>query len=194
MNTNWIWGLVGGLMIGAAASFYLLASGRIMGASGIIGGLIDRSGWSTWAERLAFLAGLALIPALLKPIYTVPVTTGITGNLGAIVVAGLLVGIGTRLANGCTSGHGVCGISRLSLRGMVGWRHAFGDAPEQTFAFDGGSDFVIEGLPLAEDTLLLEAGIGFDVAPGIVAGLSYSGQIGDGLEDHGLNASLGVHF
>ena len=115
MPMDWIWGLVGGLMIGAAASFYLLGSGRIMGASGIIGGLVDRTGWGTWAERVAFLAGLALVPAALKPLYTVPVETGITTN----VAAGLLVGVGTRLANGCTSGHGVCGISRFSLRGMA---------------------------------------------------------------------------
>jgi len=119
MPMDWIWGLVGGLMIGTAAAFYLLGSGRIMGASGIIGGLVDRTGWSTWAERVAFLAGLALVPALLKPLYTVPVETGVTSNLAAIVAAGLLVGVGTRIANGCTSGHGVCGISRLSLRGMV---------------------------------------------------------------------------
>lgn len=118
MEIDWIWGLVGGLMIGLAASFHLLVNGRIMGASGIIGGLVDRSGWSTWGERVAFLAGLALVPLLLKPVYNVPVQTNITGNILAIVIAGLLVGIGTRLANGCTSGHGVCGISRMSLRGI----------------------------------------------------------------------------
>jgi len=118
METDWIWGLVGGLMIGAAAAWHLLFNGRIMGASGIIGGLVDRTGWATWGERVAFIAGLALVPLLLRPVYNVPVVTNITGNLGAIVVAGLLVGIGTRLANGCTSGHGVCGISRFSLRGM----------------------------------------------------------------------------
>lgn len=119
MPMDWIWGLVGGLMIGAAASFYLLGSGRVMGASGIIGGLVDRSGWGTWAERLSFIAGLALIPALIRPVYNVPVVTNITDNLGVIVAAGLLVGIGTRIANGCTSGHGVCGISRLSMRGII---------------------------------------------------------------------------
>jgi uncharacterized protein len=119
MEMDWIWGLVGGLMIGASASFYLLVNGRIMGASGIIGGLVDRSGWSTWAERLSFIAGLALIPVLVKPVYTVPVATNITDNIPAVILAGLLVGVGTRLANGCTSGHGVCGISRFSLRGMA---------------------------------------------------------------------------
>ena len=118
MQIEWIWGLVGGLMIGLAASFHLMVNGRIMGASGIIGGLVDRSGWSTWAERVAFIAGLALVPLLVKPVYTVVVETNITENLYAVVFAGLLVGVGTRLANGCTSGHGVCGISRFSLRGI----------------------------------------------------------------------------
>jgi uncharacterized membrane protein YedE/YeeE len=119
IETDWIWGFAGGLMIGGAATLYLLVNGRIMGASGILGGLLDRSGWSTGAERAAFLAGLALVPAVLALIFFPGLSTNITGNFAAIVAAGLLVGIGTRLANGCTSGHGVCGISRLSLRGIV---------------------------------------------------------------------------
>ncbi|MFN3955334.1 MAG: YeeE/YedE family protein [Pararhodobacter sp.] len=118
MHIDWIWGLVGGLMIGSAAAMYLLVNGRIMGASGIIGGLIDRSGWSTWAERLAFVAGLVVVPFAMLPLYRAEVSTHLTTNLAVVVAAGLLVGIGTRLANGCTSGHGVCGISRFSLRGM----------------------------------------------------------------------------
>lgn len=119
METDWIWGLVGGLMIGTSAAIYLLGNGKVMGASGIIGGLVDRSGLDIWAERAAFLAALVVVPALMLPIYNVPVTTNITSNAAIIIVAGLLVGVGTRLANGCTSGHGVCGISRLSLRGIV---------------------------------------------------------------------------
>ncbi|TVP70649.1 MAG: YeeE/YedE family protein [Rhodobacteraceae bacterium] len=119
METDWIWGLVGGLMIGAAAAVYLLGNGRVMGASGIIGGLVDRSGLSTWAERVAFLAALVVVPALMLPLFSVEISTNITPNLAVIVTAGLLVGVGTRLANGCTSGHGVCGISRFSLRGIV---------------------------------------------------------------------------
>jgi len=119
MQMEWIFGLLGGLLIGTAGAVFLLVNGRIMGASGIIGGLVDRSGWSSWAERAAFIAGLALVPALMLPLWSAPVTTNITPNLGAVVLAGLLVGVGTRLANGCTSGHGVCGISRFSLRGMV---------------------------------------------------------------------------
>lgn len=118
MEQDWIWGLAGGLMIGGAGALYLLVNGRIMGASGILGGLVDRSGWSTAAERMAFVAGLVLIPPLLVPLYRV-VDTRITDNVAVIVAGGLLVGLGTRLANGCTSGHGVCGISRLSLRGLV---------------------------------------------------------------------------
>jgi uncharacterized membrane protein YedE/YeeE len=118
IEQDWIWGLVGGLMIGSAAALYLLVNGRIMGASGIIGGLVDRSGWEGGAERAAFLAGLVLVPMLVVPLYET-VDTHITQNLAVVIVAGLLVGVGTRLANGCTSGHGVCGISRLSLRGIV---------------------------------------------------------------------------
>ena len=119
IQPDWIWGLVGGLMIGSAAALFLLFNGRVMGASGIIGGLVDRSGLHDWAERGAFLAGLVVVPALMLPLYSVEVSTNITSNLAVIIAGGLLVGIGTRLANGCTSGHGVCGISRFSLRGIV---------------------------------------------------------------------------
>jgi uncharacterized membrane protein YedE/YeeE len=118
MQQDWIWGLVGGGIIGLAGAVFLLVNGRIMGASGIIGGLVDGSGRSNWQERVAFLAGLILIPALLVPFYT-EVDTKLTSNLAIVAIAGLLVGVGTRIANGCTSGHGVCGISRLSLRGIV---------------------------------------------------------------------------
>ncbi|MFP1643338.1 YeeE/YedE family protein [Pontitalea aquivivens] len=118
MEQDWIWGLVGGLMIGAAAGLYLLVNGRIMGASGILGGLVDGTGRREGAERLAFLAGVIAVPPVLVPLYTV-VDTHITSNVAVIVLAGLLVGVGTRIANGCTSGHGVCGMSRFSLRGFV---------------------------------------------------------------------------
>ena len=118
MQTDWIYGLGGGLIIGLAAALYLLVNGRIMGASGIIGGLADGSGRDTAAERMSFIAGLVGVPALLAAIFG-KVPTHLTENIGVIVVAGILVGLGTRLANGCTSGHGVCGISRLSLRGIV---------------------------------------------------------------------------
>jgi len=115
---DWAWGFAGGLMIGCAAAIFLLFNGRIMGASGIIGQLIDRTGLGNWTERVVFLAGLIGVPALLAWNFGGS-QTHLTGNWLVIIVAGVLVGVGTRLANGCTSGHGVCGISRLSLRGIV---------------------------------------------------------------------------
>lgn len=118
MLHDWMLGLLGGLMIGGAGALFLLMNGRVMGASGIIGGLVDGSGAARWRESLAFVAGLVLIPAALVLVWG-PVDTHLTDNLPLIAVAGVLVGVGTRIANGCTSGHGVCGISRLSLRGIV---------------------------------------------------------------------------
>jgi len=118
MPIDWIWGLVGGLMIGCAAAGYLLLNGQIMGASGILGSLLDRTAGSAKTERLSFLAGLIAVPALVVAL-GMPMATYATSNLGLIAAAGLLVGLGTRIGNGCTSGHGVCGISRLSPRGIV---------------------------------------------------------------------------
>lgn len=118
MQSDWLMGLLGGLVIGAAASMFLLVNGRIMGASGILGGIVDGSGRSNMAERIAFCAGLFLIPLLAKPAFP-QLETHVTSNLVIVVAAGLLVGVGTRLANGCTSGHGVCGMSRFSLRGFA---------------------------------------------------------------------------
>lgn len=105
-------------MIGGAGALFLLVNGRVMGASGILGSLVDGSAVGTRGEKLAFLAGLVLVPPLLVPLYDV-VDTRLTQNPWLLVIAGLLVGFGTRIANGCTSGHGVCGISRLSPRGIV---------------------------------------------------------------------------
>ena len=116
--TDWIFGLGGGLMIGLAAAIYLLLNGRIMGASGIVGGLADGTGRSTAGERIAFVAGLIGLPAVLG-LFTVMPDTNATTNIGLLIGAGLLVGIGTRIGSGCTSGHGVCGMSRLSLRSIV---------------------------------------------------------------------------
>ena len=118
MPTDWIWGLVGGLMIGAASGLYLLANGRIVGASGILGGLADGSAGATAGEKMWFLFGCLVVPPLLVPLYRV-VDTHVTTNPVVIILAGLLVGIGTRLANGCTSGHGVCGLSRLAPRSFL---------------------------------------------------------------------------
>ena len=118
MPSDWIYGFAGGLLIGVAGSIYLLMNGRVMGISGVIGGLVDGTGWSSWADRAVFLAGTIAVPAVLA-LLAGGATTHLTGNWLVIIAAGLLVGVGTRLANGCTSGHGVCGISRLSLRGIV---------------------------------------------------------------------------
>ncbi|MFP4328130.1 MAG: YeeE/YedE family protein [Paracoccaceae bacterium] len=118
MEQDWIWGLIGGLLIGSGGAVYLLANGRIMGASGILGGLVDGTARGNVAERVAFLAGVFLLPIALYPLYGA-VDTHITSNWWVLIAAGLMVGVGTRIANGCTSGHGVCGISRLSLRGMA---------------------------------------------------------------------------
>ncbi|HBR37957.1 MAG TPA: hypothetical protein DD939_11750, partial [Sulfitobacter pontiacus] len=119
IEADWIWGLIGGLMIGSGAAVYLLGNGRIMGASGIIGGLVDGSARGAWAERGSFLAALIIFPAVIAFFAPVPATTNLTENLWLVGAAGLLVGLGTRIGNGCTSGHGVCGISRLSPRGIV---------------------------------------------------------------------------
>lgn len=118
MPSDWIWGFSGGLIIGLAAAVYLLVNGRIMGATGIVGGLVDGSGRDSATERLGFLAGLVGLPAALELIFGHG-DTHLTHSPLIVSAAGLLVGVGTRLANGCTSGHGVCGISRLSLRGIV---------------------------------------------------------------------------
>jgi uncharacterized membrane protein YedE/YeeE len=118
MQPDWLWGLGGGLMIGTAAALFLLLNGRIMGASGLLGGVVDGSGHSNLAERLAFIAGLIFVPAVMA-LAVGGAATNATRDPMLLVAGGVLVGIGTRLANGCTSGHGVCGISRLSRRGIV---------------------------------------------------------------------------
>lgn len=119
MPADWIFGTIGGLLIGGAGAMYLLTNGRVMGASGILGGLVDGSGRATLLERVCFVLGLILVPALIVALDSDTYTTNATGNWVVLIIAGLLVGIGTRLANGCTSGHGVCGISRLNARGIA---------------------------------------------------------------------------
>ena len=117
MFTPWS-GLAGGMLIGCAAVLLLLANGRIAGISGIVGGLIMRTGGDV-AWRLLFVVGLwwgAVVYWLVRgELFDVSVTA----SPGAMIVAGLLVGFGTRLSGGCTSGHGVCGIARLSSRSIT---------------------------------------------------------------------------
>ena len=119
IEQSYLYGLVGGLIIGLAGAVYLLGNGRIMGASGVIGGLVDGSGSSEWRDRTLFITGLIAAPWLALSILGAEAETNITSNPSVIIAAGILVGFGARLANGCTSGHGVCGISRLSLRGIA---------------------------------------------------------------------------
>jgi uncharacterized membrane protein YedE/YeeE len=122
MTIDWIhftpgMSLLGGVLIGISSALFILANGRIAGISGILGGLLSRRpGDMIW--RVAFLLGLIAAPAAIFGL-TGPLTATIEANTEVLVIAGLLVGIGTRYGAGCTSGHGVCGLSRLSPRSLV---------------------------------------------------------------------------
>jgi uncharacterized protein len=106
--------LAGGVLIGIAAAMFALLNGRIAGISGIVGGLLEpKRGDVAW--RIAFVGGLVGAPLVYALFAAVPVPR-IDAEYGALIAAGLLVGIGTRYGSGCTSGHGVCGLSRLSPR------------------------------------------------------------------------------
>ncbi len=110
--------LVGGVLIGLAVSLFLLASGRVAGISGIVGGLLSPvPGDVSW--RVAFIAGLLIVGAIAA--WVAPEALAPSSSRGpvAMLVAGIMTGFGTRLGNGCTSGHGVCGLSRLSVRSLV---------------------------------------------------------------------------
>lgn len=122
--TPWL-SLGGGVLLGLAAAAFILVNGRILGISGIVGGLLS-AGRGEGAWRLAFLAGLLLSPLAAKALAGgglwpagVPVPPRIAAGTLTLIAAGLLVGYGTRLGSGCTSGHGVCGLSRLSPRSLV---------------------------------------------------------------------------
>ena len=118
MFTDWIYGLLGGLLIGLGGLTLLVFNGQIMGASGMLGRLIETGQANEKFERLVFLAGVFGAPLVILN-YADLHETNITTNPFQLIIAGLLVGAGTRIANGCTSGHGVCGISRLSIRGLT---------------------------------------------------------------------------
>lgn len=136
----WAMALLGGGMIGASAVLLMAAQGRIAGISGILAGALDLRGPADERRwRLAFLAGLVLAPEILHATGHLARPT-VTADMTLLVVGGLLVGFGTRLGGGCTSGHGICGLARLSPRSMVavpvfmvaaaatvfGMRHLFG--------------------------------------------------------------------
>lgn len=109
--------LAGGLLIGIAAAMLILFNGRIAGISGIVGGLLRPLKGDLW-WRIAFLSGLILAPAAFRLAAPLPATQ-IDADMATLIAAGLLVGIGTRYGSGCTSGHGVCGVSRLSPRSLM---------------------------------------------------------------------------
>ncbi len=114
---TYISNLSGGLLIGIAAVMLMLLNGRIAGISGILAGLLPTGkGDKIW--RLLFVLGLAASPFVYRLAFSLPAVTIEAGTL-QLIIAGLLVGLGTRYASGCTSGHGVCGISRGSIRSIV---------------------------------------------------------------------------
>jgi uncharacterized protein len=117
-NFTPISGLIGGLLIGLATALLLLLNGRIAGISGIVGGLLARQG-SEVSWRAVFVAGLLLGAFIYMLATGSPLPISIQTSLPVLVVAGLLVGFGTRLGSGCTSGHGVSGIARLSKRSIA---------------------------------------------------------------------------
>ena len=122
MNIDWVAftpgsALAGGALIGLAAGLFVLANGRIAGISGIVGGLLQwQPGDRGW--RVAFLVGMLLAPLAYLAVTGLP-EIRIEAGLPLLVAAGMIVGFGTRLGAGCTSGHGVCGLSRLSPRSLV---------------------------------------------------------------------------
>jgi len=118
-GSSWVaWpALTGGLVIGIAVAVLLLLNGRVAGISGIVGGLFRwRAGDISW--RVAFIVGLIASAFIWQLFFALP-KIHITANYTMLAIAGFLVGFGTRLGSGCTSGHGVCGLSRLSPRSIV---------------------------------------------------------------------------
>ena len=110
--------LVGGVLIGLAATMLLIANGRVAGISGIVDGLFGRD-VARVAVHAAFVAGLLLGPLLFRAAFHAWPPVNVQGSLPLLALAGLLVGFGTRLGSGCTSGHGVVGLARLSPRSIV---------------------------------------------------------------------------
>jgi len=109
--------ILGGVLIGLAATLLLLLNGRIAGISGIVYGLTQRSPAAEWSWRAAFLAGLMIAGGIAMRLSGTP--TPSPAGIPLLVLAGIAVGYGTRLGGGCTSGHGVCGLGRLSKRSLV---------------------------------------------------------------------------
>jgi uncharacterized membrane protein YedE/YeeE len=138
MNIDWQhftpWAsLIGGLLLGLASAVFILINGRILGISGILGGLLPpKVGDISW--RVAFLLGMLAAPTVFMTLAPAGFASEprIDAGFWTVIAAGLLVGIGTRYASGCTSGHGVCGLSRLSPRSLVA-----------TLSFMGAGFFIV---------------------------------------------------
>jgi uncharacterized membrane protein YedE/YeeE len=138
MNIDWNhftpWAsLIGGLLLGVASAVFILINGRILGISGILGGLLPpKVGDIGW--RVAFLLGMLAAPTVFMALAPAGLASEprIDAGFWTVIAAGLLVGIGTRYASGCTSGHGVCGLSRLSPRSLVA-----------TLSFMGAGFFIV---------------------------------------------------
>ena len=138
MNIDWNhftpWAsLIGGLSLGVASAVFILINGRILGISGILGGLLPpKVGDIGW--RVAFLLGMLAAPTVLMALAPAGLASEprVDAGFWTVIAAGLLVGIGTRYASGCTSGHGVCGLSRLSPRSLVA-----------TLSFMGAGFFIV---------------------------------------------------
>ena len=138
MNIDWNhftpWAsLIGGLLLGVASAAFILINGRILGISGILGGLLPpKVGDISW--RVAFLLGMLAAPTVFMALTPAGFASEprIDAGFWTVIAAGLLVGIGTRYASGCTSGHGVCGLSRLSPRSLVA-----------TLSFMGAGFFIV---------------------------------------------------
>jgi uncharacterized membrane protein YedE/YeeE len=131
--------LIGGVIIGLAAALLLIVNGRVAGVIGVVGGVVDgllgRIDVEFW-ERAAFVGGLLLGPLVFALAYGALPNVTITPSLPILVIGGLLVGFGTRLAKGCTSGHGVCGLARLSTRSIVAVATFFGVAIVTVFVME----------------------------------------------------------
>jgi uncharacterized membrane protein YedE/YeeE len=113
--------LIGGLLVGISASILIVGSGRIAGIAGIVGSAwqsLTRMSLAGQGPRLMFVAGLLMAPLVWRLFAPLPVVNAVAGPAG-LMLAGLLVGVGVRMGNGCTSGHGVCGLSRFSLRSLA---------------------------------------------------------------------------
>lgn len=111
--------LGGGVLIGLASVLLMAALGRVMGATGILAGLIQPTGWSDWSWRAAVLAGMISGPAIVMLFTGQMPTIQVPGTTGMLIIGGFIVGLGVTFGSGCTSGHGVCGMARLSPRSIV---------------------------------------------------------------------------